>query len=49
MKCAIIYFNVKVDKVEGELNNWLAAHPNIDIKHVTMQPNFCYTIFYEEK
>ncbi len=47
MKCAIVYINARVDKVEAELNAWLAAHPNIVIKYVTVQPNFCYTIFYE--
>jgi hypothetical protein len=49
MKCAVVWIKEKVDKVESELNSWLASHPNIDIKAVTVQPNFCYTIFYEEK
>jgi hypothetical protein len=49
MKCAIVWINAKVDKVEAEMNNWLAMHPNIEIKCVSQQPNFCYTIFYEDK
>ena len=49
MKAAIVWINAKVEKVEAELNNWLSVHPNIEIKFVTLQPNHCYTIFYEDK
>ncbi len=49
MKAAIVWINQKVEKVEAGLNEWLAAHQNIEIKFVTLQPNHCYTIFYEEK
>jgi hypothetical protein len=48
MKCKILWINSEIDKVEAVMNKWLANHPNIDIKHVTMQPNFAFAIFFEE-
>lgn len=48
MKCAIIGINKKLPQVEAEMNQWLAQHPNIKIKFITMSPIWTYTIFYEE-
>jgi hypothetical protein len=49
MKCEVVWIREKPEKVETILNEWLANHPKIEIKAVSQQPNFCYTIFYEEK
>jgi hypothetical protein len=49
MKCAVLWIREKPNDVESALNEWLAQHPKIDIKAVSQQPQFCYTIFYEEK
>jgi len=48
LKSAVLWINKKPKKVEEALNEWLAQHPNIRIQFVSQQPNFCYTIFYEE-
>ncbi|MBD3352059.1 MAG: hypothetical protein GF364_11285 [Candidatus Lokiarchaeota archaeon] len=48
MKCKILWINKKPDKVEVAMNEWLAKNPNIVIKHVAMQPNWAFAIFYEE-
>ncbi len=49
MKCAVLWVREKPADVEAVVNEWLALHPRIDIKAVSQQPQFCYTIFYEEK
>ncbi len=49
MKCAILWIREKPEHVEQIMNDWLAQHPRIDIKAVSQQPSFCYTIFYEER
>ena len=49
MKCKILWVNKKVNEVEDAINAWLAEHPKIDIKAVSMQPNWAFAIFYEEK
>ena len=49
LKCKILWINKKVNQVENEINNWLMENQNIEIKAVSMQPNWAFAIFYEEK
>ncbi len=49
VKCKILWYNKKPQDVEDSVNQWLGEHPNIEIKAVAVQPNWTYTIFYEEK
>jgi hypothetical protein len=49
VKCKILFYNKKPSEVEDLVNDWLSEHPNIEIKAATMQPNFAFAIFYEEK
>jgi len=50
VKCKILVYTKKMQDVEDSMNEWLSEHPNIEIKAITatMQPNWTYTIFYEE-
>lgn len=48
LKCKILWIDKKPDQVEKDINAWLSQHPNIKIDAVSQQPNFCYTIFYNE-
>lgn len=49
LKCKILWVNKKPKNVEVVVNEWLAEHQNIDIKHVVLQPNWAFAIFYDEK
>ncbi|MFX0099104.1 MAG: hypothetical protein ACFFCS_05940 [Candidatus Hodarchaeota archaeon] len=48
-RCKILWINKKVPQVEEAVNAWLADNPNIEVKAVSMQPNWAFAIFYEEK
>ena len=49
MKCKLLWAKGNVGKAEEKVNQWLAENPNIDIKHVGLQRNWAFAIFYEEK
>ena len=49
IKCKVLWINKKPAIVEEKINDWLAEHPGIKKIHaMTQQPNFCYSILYEE-
>lgn len=52
MKCAIVRSKTKVEKVEEDINTWLANNPHLKVKFITqclVSPSTLYTtIFHEE-
>jgi len=49
VKCKIIFISISPQEIEDIVKEWLGEHPNIDVKAVSMQPNWAFAIFYEEK
>ena len=48
MRCKIFY-KVRYDKLENEINNWLLENPNLKIEHViSTGGSNTVAIFYEE-
>jgi len=45
MKCKIFY-KVRYEKLENEINTWLEENPNLKIEHVISPGSGAITIFY---